>query len=195
MGHMAVPPRPSADQRFPDARAQQLAILIEPTVNAHGLYVEQVAVASSGPRTVLQVSVDFEEGTDTVDLDTVAGVSEALSVVLDQAEKNDDAAPLAALNNYDLEVTTPGATRPLTEPRHFRRNIGRLLEIDRTADERSGGDAMTARLKEVDEEGVVVAEIIPAPKKGMQPKVGPDTHLSFGSIARARVQVEFSHKD
>lgn len=194
---MAVPPRPSADERFQDARAQQLAVLIEPTVRAHGLFVEELVLTTSGQRTVLQVSVDYEEGTENVDLDTIAGVSEALSVVLDQGEKDDDAAaPLAALDNYDLEVTTPGATRPLTEPRHFRRNLGRLLEIDRTAQERSGGaPAMTARLKDVDDEGVVVTEIIPAPKKGMKPKVGPETHLSFASIARARVQVEFSSKD
>ncbi|TLP97547.1 ribosome maturation factor RimP [Nesterenkonia salmonea] len=194
---MAVPPRPAEDQRFQDARAKKLAALIEPTVAAHGLHVDEVAVTTTGQRTVLQVSVDYQEGTENVDLDTIAGVSEALSVVLDQGEQNDDAAaPLAALETYDLEVSTPGATRPLTEPRHFRRNVGRLLEIDRTADERSGGAAaLTARLNDVDDEGIVVAEIKPPPKKGMKPKIGPDTHISFGSIARARVQVEFSHKD
>ncbi|NDK31234.1 ribosome maturation factor RimP [Nesterenkonia haasae] len=194
---MAVPPRPPEDQRFQDARAEKLAALIEPTVAAHGLYVDEVAVTTTGQRTVLQVCVDYQEGTENVDLDTIAGVSEALSVVLDQGEQDDAAAaPLAALDTYDLEVSTPGATRPLTEPRHFRRNIGRLLEIDRTAEERSGGaPAMTARLQEVDDEGIVVAEIKPPPKKGMKPKVGPDTHISFRSIARARVQVEFSHKD
>ncbi|WP_166429949.1 ribosome maturation factor RimP [Nesterenkonia sphaerica] len=193
---MAVPPRTSADQRFSDPRAEQLATMIEPTVKAHGLCVEQVALTTSGPRTVLEVSVDFAEGTDTVDLDTIAAISEALSVVLDQAEQNDDAAPLAALDTYDLEVTSPGATRPLTEPRHFRRNIGRLLEIQRTAQDPSAADAaLTARLIEVDQEGIVVTELIPAPKKGMKPKVGPEIHISFASITRARVQVEFSHKD
>lgn len=199
MRDMAVPPRVSAADRFRDPRAQQLSALIEPTVNAHGLYLEELALTTKGDRTALQVMVDFAEGTERVELDTLAGLSEALSVVLDQAEDKevDGAAPLAALPNYELEVSTPGATRPLTEPRHFRRNIGRLLEIDLTAEARSaqGLAAQTARLKDVDESGVVVSEIIPAPKKGMKPKTGPDTHIGFESIARARVQVEFSHTE
>lgn len=199
MRDMAVPPRVSAADRFRDPRAQQLSALIEPTVNAHGLYLEELALTTKGDRTALQVMVDFAEGTERVELDTLAGLSEALSVVLDQAEDKevDSAAPLTALPNYELEVSTPGATRPLTEPRHFRRNIGRLLEIDLTAEARSaqGLAAQTARLKDVDESGVVVSEIIPAPKKGMKPKTGPDTHIGFESIARARVQVEFSHTE
>lgn len=199
MRDMAVPPRVSAADRFRDPRAQQLSALIEPTVTAHGLYLEELALTTKGDRTALQVMVDFAEGTERVELDTLAGLSEALSVVLDQAEDKevDGAAPLTALPNYELEVSTPGATRPLTEPRHFRRNIGRLLEIDLTAEARSaqGLAAQTARLKDVDESGVVVSEIIPAPKKGMKPKTGPDTHIGFESIARARVQVEFSHTE
>lgn len=166
--------------------------MIEPTVIAHQLYLEELELKGSGSGTVLRVVVDCETGTQRVDLDALAGLSEALSVVLDSHEKNDDAAaaPLAALDSYQLEVTTPGATRPLTEPRHFRRNLGRLLEIER-AQERP----LTARLKEVLDDGVVVAEIQPAPKKGMKPKTGPDTHIQYGSIARARVQVEFSHTE
>lgn len=195
---MVVPPRASSADRFKDPRAQQLARLVEPTVAAHGLYLEELALTTKGDRTALQVVVDYSDGTENVELDTLAGLSEALSVVLDASENREEtaAAPLAALANYELEVSTPGATRPLTEPRHFRRNVGRLLEIDRTAEERpSGAGTLTARLKEVEEDGVVVAEIIPPPKKGMRQKTGPDTHISFESIARARVQVEFSHTE
>lgn len=199
MRDMAVPPRVSANDKFRDPRAEQLSALIEPTVTAHGLYLEELALTTKGERTALQVIVDFAEGTERVELDTLAGLSEALSVVLDQAEDRQahSASPLAALPHYELEVSTPGATRPLTEPRHFRRNIGRLLEIDFTASARAdqGAGAQTARLKEVDDSGVVVSEIIPAPKKGMKPKIGPDTHIGFESIARARVQVEFSHTE
>ncbi|WP_300345445.1 ribosome maturation factor RimP [Nesterenkonia sp.] len=181
---MALPPRATSDSRFPDPRAAQLAPRLEPTVTAHGLYLEELALVASGARTVLKVVVDYETGTEQVDLDTLAGLSEALGVVLD---KEADAEPLASVENYELEVTTPGATRPLTEPRHFRRNLGRLLEI-----ERAGHPTMTARLREVDAAGITVSEVIPAPKKGMKPKTGPDTHIEFDSISRARVQVEFS---
>lgn len=184
---MATPPRASADSRFADERAAQIAALIEPVVTAHGLYLEELTLTGSSANTALMVVVDYESGTENVDLDTLAGLSEALSAVLDT---DDDAGPLAQVEHYELQVSTPGATRPLTEPRHFRRNLGRLLEIDRHAE-----PTMTARLKDVDSTGITVAEVKPAPKKGMTPKIGPDTHLEFVSITRARVQVEFSHTE
>ena len=184
---MATPPRASADSRFADERAAQIAALIEPTVTAHGLYLEELTLTGGSARTQLMVVVDYEAGTESVDLDTLGGLSEALSAVLDT---EDDAGPLANVDRYELEVSTPGATRPLTEARHFRRNIGRLLEIDRPSE-----PPMTARLKDVDSTGITVAEIKPAPKKGMQPKIGPDTHLEFVSVTSARVQVEFSHTE
>ncbi|WP_191089721.1 ribosome maturation factor RimP [Nesterenkonia ebinurensis] len=194
---MAVPPRATENNRFKGSGAEQLAGLIEPTVTSHGLYLEELTLTGKGERTLLQVVIDYAEGTKQVGLDTLAGLSEALSVVLDKAEAA--ASPLIALPAYELEVSTPGATRPLTEPRHFRRNIGRLLEIDLRADAPAQGakgkGALTARLKEVDAGGVVVEEIKPAPKKGMKPKAGPQKHIGFESIARARVQVEFSHTD
>lgn len=183
---MASSPRASADSRFGDDRAAAIGPIIEPTVAAHGLYLDELILTSSAARTVLKVAVDYESGTDNVDLDTLAGLSEALSVVLDSHQGE----PLDSLTNYELEVTTPGATRPLTETRHFKRSIGRLLEIDR-----HGGPPLTGRLNSVDENGITVTEIRPGPKKGMKPKVGPETHVEFGSISRARVQVEFSHTD
>ncbi|GAA4910321.1 hypothetical protein GCM10025790_00380 [Nesterenkonia rhizosphaerae] len=184
MGTMAVSPRASSDRRFPDERTAALGALIEPIAASHGLYLEELQLKPSGADTVLRVVVDYETGTEQVDLDTIAELSQGVSEGLDK----DD--PLPDVDSYELEVSTPGATRPLTEPRHFRRNMGRLLEI-----ERAGEPVLSARLKEVDDDGVTVAEIKPAPKKGMVPKTGPDTHIPYASITRARVQVEFSHTE
>ncbi|WP_022872010.1 ribosome maturation factor RimP [Nesterenkonia alba] len=184
---MAVPPRATSDRRFTDPRAEQLAELVEPTVTAHGLFLEEIQIQTSGARTVLRVVVDYYSGTENVSLDTLGGLSEALNVTLDNHAEEP---PLAQLDTYELEVSTPGATRPLTEPRHFRRNLGRTLELTPVA-----GSELTATLRAVDETGITVQEVKPPPKKGMKPKVGPDTHISFDSIARARVQVEFSHND
>ncbi|MDZ5076125.1 ribosome maturation factor RimP [Nesterenkonia sp. HG001] len=180
---MASPRRPREDQESRDPRASALVSVIEPTVTAHGLHLEEVDLAS-GPTTTLRVVVDFAAGTEQVDLDTVAGLSEALSAVLDGADV------LTEVASYDLEVSTPGATRPLTEPRHFARNVGRLLEI-----EREEGAPVVARLEEVADDGVVVAEQRPAPKKGMPVKYGDPVEIAFDAIRRARVQVEFSHKE
>ena len=55
-------------------------------------------------------------------LDDIAEVSRAVSDVLDA---NDDGMGRA----YVLEVTSPGVDRPLNEPRHWRRNVGRLVTV------------------------------------------------------------------
>ncbi|GAA1137325.1 ribosome maturation factor RimP [Nesterenkonia lutea] len=181
---MAIAPRPTGAQRFTDARARKIAELIIPAVTEQGLHLEELELAANGSGTTLRVSVDLASGTEQVDLDTVAAVSQAISARLDEKDV------LPELDSYDLEVSTPGATRPLTEPRHFERNLGRLLEITQT-----GGSPMLARLQAVDADSITVAEQKPTPKKGMPVKYADPTEISFASITQARVQVEFSHTE
>ncbi|MGQ7786592.1 hypothetical protein BCY76_007705 [Nesterenkonia sp. PF2B19] len=180
---MAAPRRPREGEKARDPRAAELLPVIEPIVAAQGLLLEEVELVDGAIATV-RVVVDYATGTEQVDLDSVAAVSEAISAALDEAEALED------LTSYELEVSTPGATRPLTEPRHFARNIGRLLEL-----EREGQPDMLARLQEVTDDGVVVAEQRPAPKKGMPVKYSEPVELPFDAISRARVQVEFSHTE
>jgi ribosome maturation factor RimP len=85
---------------------------------------------------------------------------------------------------YLLEVSSPGLDRPLTEPRHFRRNTGRLVKFTLTA----GGDTV-ARIIEVDDEGLDLE--VPG-VKGRKPK---PARLAFGEIAKARIEIEFNRKE
>lgn len=181
---MAIAPRPTGAQRFKDARAAKIAELINPTVTAQGLYLEDIELVANGSSTTLKVSVDLLTGTDQVDLDTIAELSQAISARFDE----DDVLP--ELDSYDLEVSTPGATRPLTEPRHFERNLGRLLEITQ-----AGHSPILARLTAVSDSSITVVEQKPAPKKGMPVKYGDPTEISLESVTHARVQVEFSHTE
>lgn len=179
---MATAPRPTGEQRFKDPRAAKIAELITPTITSHGLYLEDVELTATGPSTTLKVSVDLLSGTEQVDLDTVAEISQAISARFDEEDV------LPELESYDLEVSTPGATRPLTEPRHFERNVGRLLEITQ-----AGHSTILARLQAVQEGSITVIEQKPAPKKGMPVKHGDPMEIGFAAITHARVQVEFSH--
>jgi ribosome maturation factor RimP len=70
----------------------------------------------------LRLFIDHPEG---VSLDLCERVTNAL-------------APLR--ERYALEVSSPGAERPLTKPEHFRRFIGRRARV-RTRDEREAGPA------------------------------------------------------
>ncbi|GAA4656510.1 ribosome maturation factor RimP [Streptomyces chumphonensis] len=145
--------------------------LLEPLVTERGLDLEELTVTPAGKRRVLRVVVDSDAG---VRLDACAELSRAASAALDE----DD--PMGSAP-YVLEVTSPGADRPLTEPRHYRRAVGRLI----TARLHEGGD-LTARLLAVDASGLDLE--VPG-VKGRKPT---RRRVEFGEIARARVEIEFN---
>ncbi|MEE1931067.1 ribosome maturation factor RimP [Streptomyces sp. TRM 70351] len=145
--------------------------LLEPLVAERGLDLEELTVTPAGKRRVLRVVVDSDEG---VQLDACAELSRALSAALD-ADDPMGSAP------YVLEVTSPGADRPLTEQRHYRRAVGRLVALRL----HEGGD-LTARLLSVDEEGLDLE--VPG-VKGRKPT---RRRVEFAQIARARVEIEFN---
>jgi len=153
----------------------RLRALLEPLAAEAGLDLEEVRVTQAGSRRQVQVDVDADGG---VDLDTVAEFSRAVGQALDDSDLMGSAA-------YLLEVGSPGAERPLSEPRHWRRATGRLAAIKLT----DGGE-ITARVLESDEDGALV-EVQPVKGRG-RPK---ERRLEFTEIAKARVQVEFNRKD
>jgi ribosome maturation factor RimP len=57
---------------------------------------------------------------------------------------------------YALEVSSPGAQRPLTKPEHFRRFLGRRARV-RTRGEHDGQRSFTGELLDASDDGVTVA--------------------------------------
>ena len=102
---------------------------------------------------MVRVIVDADGG---IDLDAVADVSRAVSAALDAAEET--GGDIVA-GEYQLEVSSPGVDRPLTLPRHWRRNVGRLVKVTagRDADrmqQPAGDRQMTGRVVAADDERV-----------------------------------------
>lgn len=157
-------------------QSERLRGLLEPLVGKKGLDLEEIEVTPAGKRRVLRVVVDSDEG---VELDTCAELSRTLSEVLDETEA-------MGASPYVLEVTSPGADRPLTEQRHYRRAAGRLIKANLT--ETAGGGEVVARITGVDEEGIDLE--VPG-VKGRKPT---RRRLAFGEIAKARVEIEFNRK-
>ena len=157
-------------------QSERLRGLLEPLVGKKGLDLEEIEVTPAGKRRVLRVVVDSDEG---VELDTCAELSRTLSEVLDETEA-------MGASPYVLEVTSPGADRPLTEQRHYRRAAGRLIKANLTGT--AGGGELVARITGVDEEGVDLE--VPG-VKGRKPT---RRRLAFGEIAKARVEIEFNRK-
>lgn len=153
---------------------ERLRALLEPLVATTGLDLEEIEVTAQGNRRQLLVVVDSDEG---VQLDAIAELSRAASAVLDDAHAMGEA-------EYVLEVTSPGTDRPLTEPRHFRRNEGRLVKL-----KLNSGEELIARIMDVDGTGLDLE--VPG-VKGRKPK---PRRVEFADVAKARVEIEFSRKD
>jgi ribosome maturation factor RimP len=170
---------PAARSRQDDPAATRLAGWIEPVVGAAGYDLEELVVTPAGRRSVVRVVVDRDQG---VSLDDVADVSRAVSAVLDEKDGDLGRAP------YVLEVTSPGVDRPLTEPRHWRRNTGRLVTV--TVGPAGAAEQVTGRITAVDGEGVTLAVEAKA-KPGARKRPPTPRQVSWAELGAGRVQVEF----
>lgn len=159
MGHS---PRPPADSA--------VRAVISPVVEAQGLDLEDLDVQAAGRRRRVCVVVDRDGG---MDLDSLAEISRALSDALDSADAMGDA-------TYTLEVTSPGVDRPLTLPRHWRRNIGRRVRVLG-----EDGTVVEGRVKAADDEGVTLAVDV-----GSKPE-SAERHVPWQGVRQGEVQVEF----
>ncbi|MDI3420788.1 ribosome maturation factor RimP [Streptomyces luteolus] len=158
-------------------QSERLRDLLEPLVTSKELDLEEITVTPAGKRRVLRVVVDSDTG---VSLDTCAELSRELSQKLDDADAMGD-------GEYVLEVTSPGADRPLTQHRHYVRAVDRLVKFQ-LADEAGGGE-LTARILKVDDEGLDLE--VP----GVKGRKATARRLAFADIAKARVEIEFNRKN
>lgn len=143
------------------------------------LVLEKLTAKGSGANRTLEIVVDYpEDRTDALSLDTIAEVSQALSAALDAAD--DGEVP------YSLEVSSRGVTSPLTETRHWKRSIDRLVEITE-----AGGEKYLARLDFVTDEGPVVRRKKET-KKGQPESYRDPVTLPWGTISAAKVEIEFN---
>ena len=161
-----------------DPVATRMAGLVAPVVEAAGYDLEELVVTPAGRRSIVRVVVDRDAG---VTLDDVAEVSRAVSTALDEHDGEFGSAP------YVLEVTSPGVDRPLTEPRHWRRNTGRLVTV---AVGREGSpEQVTARVLEVDGDGVTLA-VEARGKPGAKKRPPTRRQVPWRELGAGRVQVE-----
>lgn len=156
---------------MPTPQAQALVSVLAPVVAAAGAELEDVSVKPAGKRSLVRVIVD-SAGDDDLDLDAVAAVSRAVDEALEALDEKQ--LPGA----YTLEVSTPGVDRPLTEERHWRRAVGRLVDV-----RRDGVADVVGRVRSVDG-GAATLEV-----------KGHDVVVPLADVRKAVVQVEFSRRD
>lgn len=149
----------------PDARRERVEAALVGPLSVLGLDLEAVELSAAGKRSVLRVAVDQDGG---ITLDDVAVATKEISTVLDESD-------VMGEQPYTLEVTSRGVDRPLTLPRHWRRNASRLVKVSLV----EGGD-VTGRIGESDETGVTL-EV-----------EGDERRVAYADVAKAKVQIEFN---
>jgi ribosome maturation factor RimP len=150
-----------------DATRDRIEAEITDPLSAMGLDVEAVELTPAGKRRVLRVAVDQDGG---VTLDDVADATREIDRVLEESDVMGELP-------YTLEVTSRGVDRPLTLPRHWRRNEDRLVKITLV----EGGE-VTGRIVATTEESATL-------------DVDGDTReVPYADVAKAMVQIEFNRK-
>jgi ribosome maturation factor RimP len=145
-------------------REALIAVLTQPLSSA-GLDLEGVEISKAGRRTIVRVMVDKDGG---VTLDDIAQATRLVGAQLDEHDVMADAP-------YTLEVTSPGIDRPLTLPRHWQRNLDRLVKV--TPHE---GAPFTGRITAASEDAATV-------------QVGSDVHnVPYVAVSTARIEIEFN---
>jgi ribosome maturation factor RimP len=160
---MSSSQRPGAD-----ATVTAVSTAVTGRLEELGLDLEAVELTPAGKRRVLRIAVDKDGG---VSLDDVAAATRAINETIDTSDA-------MGQHPYTLEVTSRGVDRPLTEPRHWRRNRSRLVKVTLV-----DGTAVTGRIGDTDEEQVSldvdgVARAVP-----------------YADVKKALVQIEFNRKD
>lgn len=144
--------------------------LLTPVVAAQNLEIDRVEILPAGRRKVVRVFLDGDGPAGRgPSLDQIADATRAISDALDESTITGDAP-------YTLEVSSRGVGRPLTDPKHYRRNRGRLVQVTGAA------DPVTGRIVEVADDAVVLDVD------------GSRLTIALAEIAQAVVQIELNRR-
>jgi ribosome maturation factor RimP len=101
------------------AMEKEIFSYIEPLCINSGTYLQGVSIHGAGKDRIIRVTADTDKG---ITLDECQMLSSKISDYF--YRKN------IFEGNYRLEVTSPGAEKPLEYDYEFKRNIGRRVEIE-----------------------------------------------------------------
>lgn len=171
-------------------RVERVRALVEPVLEPLGLALDDLSIRQAGNRRQVRMTVDVDLDAagitdDTtpvspVTLDDVADATKAIDEVLEESD-------VMGSQPYTLEVGSPGVSRPLTEARHYRRNVGRLVKVAL-----EDGSQVTGRVVRASSDEVELD--VPATRGKNKQPAHTETH-AYTALRSATVQVEFNRPD
>ena len=141
-------------------KKEEIAAAITPTIESLGFYLEDLNITSAGRRSMLTVIVD---GDTHLNLDQVTSVTKAIGEIVENIQS-------LGQTPFTLEVTSPGIDRPLTKPRHWKKNVDRLVKVVL-----QDTSEVKGRIKDSNQETATI----------------DDKLIKFAEIKRATLEVEF----
>ncbi|MCB0483358.1 MAG: ribosome assembly cofactor RimP [Flavobacteriales bacterium] len=146
--------------------AEKVSDIIRPKLAAMDLFEVEVLVR---PGNRISVAIDKDSG---VTLDECTLVSRHIFENLDRE-----------VEDYELEVSSPGLTTPLKVPRQYMRRIGRTLRIILQS-----GDQFDAELLAADADSILVERSIKVAPKDFRPE---KLKIAYTEIKQAKLLVKF----
>ena len=141
-------------------KKEDISDAVTPALSALGFYLEDVTITSAGRRSMLTIIVD---GDTHLSLDQVTSATKAIGEIVESIQSLGE-------TPFTLEVSSPGLDRPLTKPRHWRKNIDRLVKVVLL-----DGKEIKGRIKAANEISATVDE----------------NEIKFSDVKRASLEVEF----
>src|SRR5690625_3220733 len=148
---------------------QKIEQFIEPILKERKVTLHDIEFVKEGNQTFLRIYIDKEEG---IDLTECGIVSELISDVLDKED------PIKG--TYFLEVSSPGAERPLKTIQDYKNNLNKNIYVSLYV-HIDGEKEYEGILTEVAEDIITIEYIFKMRKKQVQ--------IPFDKIAKGRLAV------
>lgn len=149
--------------------AQKVQELFEQTPELAKYFVVEIKVSKDN---IITIKADTDEG---ITIDQCGEISHTLESLMDRE-----------VEDYELEVSSPGLTEPLKILRQYLKNIGKEVEIVML-----DGEKLKGVIKAADEQGVTITETHTEKQNGKKVKVSTDQTLSFADIKTAKLKITF----
>ncbi len=154
----------------PQHHFEALEERLAPIASGFGLELDSVIGVKESGMQIVRVIVEAIEPGASVDSEALADMSRAVSPILDEVDPVD--------GEYFLEVSTPGAERELVTPRHWQRQIGRLVAVKLKDATKLAGRVESA----TDSHAVLNVD-------------GTPTTIEYTQVKKARPRVEFGSEE
>lgn len=127
------------------------------------------------PTNNIKVFIDADEG---IQLSTLIEYNRKLYKILEESG-------LFPLDDFSLEVSSPGLDEPLKKRRQYKKNVGRYIQITK-----ADAAVLEGKLVEAGEDGIIIET---ETGKGKKKEVKTETVL-FTDIKTTKIQIKFWNK-